>query len=704
MLQEFPVEKGRRFSTNYYAYPWVEYSVVNDAIFCFACRHFASKYARPGEQLNNRAFIEKGFRKWKDAGALLRQHAESERHLSAVNSWSTYKRTKENPSGSVCCLLNKNYTKEVEENRHHVKLLLEATSYLGRQGLSFRGHNEGEESDNRGNFKELLFSFSKFDSTLKEKLSHRYGNYCSAEYQNDLITVFQNRIQQNIVEEVKAAVYFAVMADETKDLSRKEQLAILVRYFDQKTCLIKERAIGIFHMENVGAESLSNKITEHLISLGLNPTLCVGQCYDGASVMSGRMSGVQARFLKHAPYATYIHCRAHLLNLALVNTIKDIPEVHEFFGITQKLYDFISNSNTRQQLFVSAQKELNQEVLTLERTVVTRWFYWYKAVTKIKKRFEAIIIVLETTAELHKDYDSSGLLIHLKAPMFIFHLNILEYLLGITYNLSQQLQSKELDLSKISGLIQGTRAELIETRTDDKFREITEATKKFASSHKLTFLNTVDKKDKTTRIRKISQLLIQNFITDSTLGQREAPNGDSDLKRKYFEIIDKLIFEFDRRLTNNNDLLESVVIFDMNSSHFLDETKMTPFVKVYGPLVDTDLLSTQLGLARKYLASLTPRPASVVDILKELNHLPVAYSEVIKLFRIFLTIPVTTVENERFFSVLKIVKTFLRTTMGDDRMCGLMLMASEKALVKSLDLNQLVNDFVSMRPRRYPLC
>ena len=89
--------------------------------------------------------------------------------------------------------------------------------------------------------------------------------------------------------------------------------------------------------------------------------------------------------------------------------------------------------------------------------------------------------------------------------------------------------------------------------------------------------------------------------------------------------------------------------------------------------------------------------------LTQLNTMSVAFSEVVKLFQIAATIPVSTASNERFFSVLKRVKTYLRTTMGDDRLTHLMLMAVEPAVVKSLDPDELANDFASLRPWRYPL-
>jgi len=48
----------------------------------------------------------------------------------------------------------------------------------------------------------------------------------------------------------------------------------------------------------------------------------IAQSYDGASVMSGQHGGVQTLMKKHYPYAIYIHCMAHRLNLIVVDTCK----------------------------------------------------------------------------------------------------------------------------------------------------------------------------------------------------------------------------------------------------------------------------------------------------------------------------------------------------------------------------------------------
>ena len=58
---------------------------------------------------------------------------------------------------------------------------------------------------------------------------------------------------------------------------------------------------------------------------------------------------------------------------------------------------------------------------------------------------------------------------------------------------------------------------------------------------------------------------------------------------------------------------------------------------------------------------------------------------------------------ETFFSVLRRVKTYIRSTCADDRLSHLMLMTVEKKLVKNCDLDNLVDDFGRLHQRRYPL-
>lgn len=154
----------------------------------------------------------------------------------------------------------------------------------------------------------------------------------------------------------------------------------MVRYVHDGA--IKERALVVFATHDLkAAEALFNFILEKMKSLGLDAMNRVGQCYNGATVMSGTASGVQARIRNEVPHALYTHCYAHRMNLVPVHCISDIAEVNGFFDTVQLLYDFISNNHTRHELFLAAQKKMNQQALELEQRATTRWLFWYRCIS-----------------------------------------------------------------------------------------------------------------------------------------------------------------------------------------------------------------------------------------------------------------------------------------------------------------------------------
>ena len=186
---------------------------------------------------------------------------------------------------------------------------------------------------NKGNLLELLDSYNVLVPELKEKLARRYGHYTSPEYQNDIVHCLARQLREKTVQSVK---YWALLVDETKDVSRKEQLSFIIRFVGENGD-VNEKPIGVYHMKHTDAASLISAIIDIVDKLRLNWNYLFAQCYDGASVMSGEYSGVETRIRAKTPQAIYVPCHAHCLNLALVHTVKNISEVRAFFGIVQQI-------------------------------------------------------------------------------------------------------------------------------------------------------------------------------------------------------------------------------------------------------------------------------------------------------------------------------------------------------------------------------
>jgi len=56
-----------------------------------------------------------------------------------------------------------------------------------------------------------------------------------------------------------------------------------------------ERFVGFVELDELNTEALSNVVRTFIEKLGLDITNCISQAYDGASVMSGRVDGVQVK-------------------------------------------------------------------------------------------------------------------------------------------------------------------------------------------------------------------------------------------------------------------------------------------------------------------------------------------------------------------------------------------------------------------------
>jgi len=80
------------------------------------------------------------------------------------------------------------------------------------------------------------------------------------------------------------------MADETTDLSNTEQMVLCLRYVDDDL-EVHEEVIGLYSLESTSADMIMSTIEDVLLRLNLKVNNCYGQCYDGASTMSGCRSG-----------------------------------------------------------------------------------------------------------------------------------------------------------------------------------------------------------------------------------------------------------------------------------------------------------------------------------------------------------------------------------------------------------------------------
>ena len=92
-----------------------------------------------------------------------------------------------------------------------------------------------------------------------------------------------------------------------------------------------EHFIAIVPLKSTDAGSIITALIECLKQKSIKLAPVVGMGFDGAAPFSGKRTGVQARLKQHAPYAVYVCCHCHQLQLACIqaaNTTKGIDHVY----------------------------------------------------------------------------------------------------------------------------------------------------------------------------------------------------------------------------------------------------------------------------------------------------------------------------------------------------------------------------------------
>jgi len=88
-----------------------------------------------------------------------------------------------------------------------------------------------------------------------------------------------------------------------------------------------------------------------------------------------------------------------------------------------------------------------------------------------------------------------------------------------------------------------------------------------------------------------------------------------------------------------------------------------------------------------------------IEILKFLKRHD-CFPNAIIAYRVMLTIPVTIALVERIFSKLKLLKSYLCSTMTQERLNDLAMIALEGDLLEKIDYERIIEEFISKNTQR----
>lgn len=395
----FPVrmEYGKRRSINpawLEEYKWLTYSSTEDGVYCKVCVVFA-KHSNPIR------LVTLPLTFWTNATEKLRKHATSQMHKNASVFADNFIRVMKSQQKSIGEQMSEAVALQVESNKKKLQPIVKTILFCGRQNIPLRGHRESSDSKNPGNFRALLkFRVDSGDDLLKDHLENAPKNatYISNTIQNEIIVIVGELFQKKILEDVHAGSnVFALIADESRDCSNKEQMALIIRYVDQNK-MIQETFLGFVECPfGTTGEELGTLIKSSCTAIGLDLNLCRAQGYDGASNMSGECKGAAGLLRRDYPKALYFHCASHKLNLCVANSCQ-LRSVANMMGMITSFANFFNYSPKRQKSLEDHVKRYpdasKSKLIPLCRT------RWVERINALEVTIDLIDAITDTFSEM----------------------------------------------------------------------------------------------------------------------------------------------------------------------------------------------------------------------------------------------------------------------------------------------------------------
>ncbi|XP_042436858.1 zinc finger MYM-type protein 1-like [Zingiber officinale] len=244
---------------------------------------------------------------------------------------------------------------------------------------------------------------------IAPKIQKQLVNACAVETTNAILADLGDR-------------WFTLLLDEARDCSMKEQMIVVIRYVNKHGEVI-ERFMVVVHVATTTTACLKEAIDSLFAKYGLSVARLRGQGYDDASNMSGEFNGLKSLIMKENPYALYVHCFAHQLQLVVVAVAQANQYVCDFMWIVGSIVNTSALSCKRADKLrqlehdkkvkllergeISSGRGLNQET-SLARPGDTRWGSHHSTLCRIEQMWPSVIEVLQNLID-DGDRSSKGL-------------------------------------------------------------------------------------------------------------------------------------------------------------------------------------------------------------------------------------------------------------------------------------------------------
>lgn len=633
---------------------------------------------------------KEGFNDWNHLSQTIKIHEKSVSHL---DNFATWKEHLNRILGD--CTIDHCLDKQVLDERKRLKPVFERlvaiTLYLARQNIAFAG-----KTTTSGNFYELVQTIAQFDVVMQshlEKVSRK--KYLTPQTQNELIARIGKKIRNKLLSDIIQSKYYSILLDCTSDISRTEQMTLVLRYvyFDSMKRLfqIKESFIEYIKVTDKTGQGMANVSVNELERFELDVMDMRGQGYDNGASMLGKHKGVQRRIRDLNPLAEFIPCCNHSLNLSLNDAASASSEIDSFFSIVQRVFTFLSASTNRWDIV--KRHCASYANLKPKQISTTRWSARFNAVKPLRRNLNKILASLDEIRD-SEAFDNSARNDAASIANEIDYKFICS--VCIWYNILEQFERASKYLQKVTMNV-GSAVLLLKN------------IKEFLESYKLTgYDKAVEEANMIAEEVQVPAI----FESERRGRPRNIPiEPEQRFKTDFFEFLinaaQDSIGERFETFSTHSESYAFLYEFEHYDERYENGSLLVSCNKLEEKLrrddtsdVDGGELCNELRIIGKLLKD--TKADSVIDVLNLIvkQNLESVLPNAVIAFRILLTLPVSVATGERTFSRLKLIKTYLRNTMHQERLSDLAIISIEKDTAKDLDYDDIINELANEKAKK----
>ena len=526
-------------------------------------------------------------------------------------------------------------------------------------------------------------------------------DYSSETSAKDFLSAMSDVIDENITKKVKNSPAITLFTDESTDIVVNHKLAINLRIVDPISLNPQTFFLTDVRIRSATGAAIFHSIKEECLKRNINISNIYGLGTDGASVMTGKKTGLIAQFKQSNPHIKNSHCSAHRVALISQQAAENIPAINTFQETVTSIYYYFHKSPKRYDELESIQQLLEDPVLKYKEVHSVRWLSFYKSIETIHKTLDSLITYFDSLS-VDNDPKAKGLKKKLSQEMFIsITYGMLDWLKPIM-SLSLFFQKRDIDIGLVKVTVQECIDDLLKLKDN-------------------------------TAVGKYSEMLNQDLTNGCFKGHHDVTKNGQHFNTSKDKFLDQMIQGLKDRFPDMETMNQFSVLGMRPLKFMKDETEIHEWgneeirslsdfytqkqshvnvngdIMVSDPYINctTDEVIKEWIKCKKIVHSNSYSTSSISSLWGALASLEEDGSlqcpNIIKLACLALTHPIHTCDVERTFSVQNLTLTALRNRLSPEVCDQVMRIKIEGGSSKIFDFASALDKWSKSKHRKIKL-